>query len=68
MFVEWHKTHGACYYFKKHFQGSYPGWSLHLLSFILWIRLLVIVPKVFLFRFGRRDAAEVDLLEANSTG
>jgi N-acetylglucosaminyl-diphospho-decaprenol L-rhamnosyltransferase len=67
MFVEWCKTHGACYYFKKHFQGSYPGWSLHLLSIILWIRFLIIAPKVFLFSLGRRDTTEVNLLEANST-
>ena len=66
VFVEWHKTHGACYYFKKHFQGFYPGWSLHLLSFILWIRLLVIAPKV-LFSSGRRDTTELDPHKANST-
>jgi GT2 family glycosyltransferase len=67
MFVEWHKTRGACYYFKKHFHGSYPGWSLHLLSIILWIRLLIIAPKVLLVSLGRRDTAEDGPLGANST-
>jgi N-acetylglucosaminyl-diphospho-decaprenol L-rhamnosyltransferase len=67
MFVEWHKTRGACYYFKKHFQGSYPGWSLHLLSVILWLRLLIIAPKLLLSHMGRSDTPEVGSVEANST-
>ena len=68
MFVEWHKTRGACYYFKKHFRGSYPIWSLHLLSAILWVRLLVIAPKALLLRLDRADAREeIGPVEASST-
>ena len=66
MFVEWHKTRGACYYFKKHFQGSYPGWSLRLLSIVLWLRLLIIAPKVLLLGLGHRDTTEVALLDPDS--
>jgi len=56
LFVEWHKTRGACYYFKKHFGGSYPGWSLQLLFMMLWARFLVIAPKALLSGLRRRYA------------
>jgi N-acetylglucosaminyl-diphospho-decaprenol L-rhamnosyltransferase len=56
LFVEWHKTRGGCYYFKKHFGGTYPGWSLQVLSIILWARFLVIAPKALLSGLRRRDA------------
>lgn len=37
-FVEWHKTRSSCYYFHKHFSGSYPQWALTLISAALWSR------------------------------
>jgi N-acetylglucosaminyl-diphospho-decaprenol L-rhamnosyltransferase len=56
LFVEWHKTRGGCYYFKKHFGGTYPGWSLQVLSIMLWARFLVIAPKALFSGLHRRDA------------
>lgn len=44
-FIEWHKTRSTSYYFHKHFQVSYPTWSLTLVSAMLWLRLLVLAPK-----------------------
>ena len=57
-FVEWHKTRSGCYYFRKHFRGSYPTWSLHLFSVFLWMRLLILAPKFLLFGPARNDAVE----------
>jgi N-acetylglucosaminyl-diphospho-decaprenol L-rhamnosyltransferase len=59
LFVEWHKTLGCCYYFQKHFRGSYPAWSLHFLSAVLWARLLLITPKLLLARSRHVNAAEI---------
>jgi GT2 family glycosyltransferase len=56
--VEWHKTAGACYYFKKHFRNTYPGWSLHLLSAALWVRVLVLTPKILLAHARRARTTE----------
>jgi GT2 family glycosyltransferase len=42
VFVEWHKTRGACYYFKKHFRGTYPNWTLSIFSAALWGRFLLL--------------------------
>lgn len=47
MFVEWHKTRSTNYYFRKHFYESYPSWCLILVSVFLWIRYLIILPKIF---------------------
>jgi N-acetylglucosaminyl-diphospho-decaprenol L-rhamnosyltransferase len=58
-FVEWHKTLGGCYYFKKHFTGSYPAWSLSLLSAALWVRLLITAPKIILTHARRVKVTEV---------
>jgi N-acetylglucosaminyl-diphospho-decaprenol L-rhamnosyltransferase len=67
IFVEWHKTRGACYYFKKHFQNSYPLWSLQLLSVILWFRLLIIAPNALLSGSRRRNTMRLAPLEADSS-
>ena len=58
LFVEWHKTRSASYYFKKHFRGSYPVWTLQLLSIVLWLRLLLILPKVLLSSLPRGKEPE----------
>src|SRR5437764_14432836 len=42
LFIEWHKTRGACYYFKKHFRASYPNWSLTVFSAALWVRFFML--------------------------
>jgi GT2 family glycosyltransferase len=59
IFVEWHKTRSGCYYFTKHFRDSYPTWSLHLFSVLLWLRMLIISP-LLLLGSARTDAAEVN--------
>lgn len=43
-FVEWHKAKGLRYFFRKHFGDTYPGWSLSIVSGLLWLRFLVILP------------------------
>jgi N-acetylglucosaminyl-diphospho-decaprenol L-rhamnosyltransferase len=48
LFIEWHKTRSACYYFRKHFQRSYPVWSLSMLSAVLWVRFLLVALKALL--------------------
>jgi N-acetylglucosaminyl-diphospho-decaprenol L-rhamnosyltransferase len=42
LFVEWHKTRGACYYFKKHFRAAYPNWTLSIFSAALWARFFLL--------------------------
>jgi N-acetylglucosaminyl-diphospho-decaprenol L-rhamnosyltransferase len=42
LFIEWHKTRGACYYFRKHFRTSYPDWSLSVFSAALWVRFFLL--------------------------
>ncbi len=44
-FIEWHKTRSTSYYFVKHFQQSYPRWTLSGISFLLWIRFALIVLR-----------------------
>jgi GT2 family glycosyltransferase len=67
IFVEWHKTRGGCYYFKKHFRGSYPAWSLHLLSVFLWARMLIMAPKFLLLGRARKDKMEASPQEPVSS-
>ena len=67
IFVEWHKTRGGCYYFKKHFRGSYPAWSLHLLSVFLWARMLIMAPKFLLLGRARKDKMEASPQETVSS-
>ena len=43
-FVEWHKAKGLGYFFCKHFSDTYPGWSLSIVSTMVWLRFLVIFP------------------------
>ena len=42
LFVEYHKTRGACYYFRKHFRRYYPNWMLYIFATGLWGRFLLI--------------------------
>lgn len=63
IFVEWHKTRSASYYFVKHFHTSYPRWFLSLVSTLLWLRFGLIflrrlpgdLPGIFRRAF-QRDA------------
>jgi GT2 family glycosyltransferase len=66
IFVEWHKTRSGCYYFKKHFRGSYPTWSLHLFSVFLWVRMLIIAPRLLLLAPARNHAPETGPHETTS--
>jgi hypothetical protein len=68
MFVEWHKTRGGCYYFKKHFRLSYPGWLLNLLSMVLWTRLLIIAPRVIIFGLAHRQSGPDEEVVGSSHG
>jgi GT2 family glycosyltransferase len=47
IFIEWHKTKGACYYFKKHFRSAYPDWALAVVSAALWGRFLLVALHGF---------------------
>lgn len=44
-FIEWHKTRSTSYYFVKHFQQSYPRWTLSGISVLLWIRFALVVLR-----------------------
>ena len=46
LLVEWHKTRSSCYYFKKHFRPTYPGWTLSALSTVLWARFFLIAARL----------------------
>jgi N-acetylglucosaminyl-diphospho-decaprenol L-rhamnosyltransferase len=46
LFVEWRKTLSACYYFKKHFRSTYPGWALFFLSVFLWARFFLFAARL----------------------
>jgi N-acetylglucosaminyl-diphospho-decaprenol L-rhamnosyltransferase len=46
LLVEWHKTRSSCYYFKKHFRPTYPGWTLSALSAVLWARFFLIAARL----------------------
>ncbi len=63
LFVEWHKTRSTSYYFFKHFTRTYPYWLILVVSFLLWLRLIVLVPRLLIrdlpgfirrYRRGRR--------------
>lgn len=43
-FVEWHKTKGLGYFFRKHFGDTYPGWSLSVVTIMVWARFFAILP------------------------
>ena len=43
-FVEWHKAKGLGYFFRKHFGDTYPGWSLSIVSAMVWLRFFAILP------------------------
>jgi GT2 family glycosyltransferase len=45
LFIEWHKTKGACYYFKKHFRSAYPNWTLSIVSAALWGRFFLLALR-----------------------
>lgn len=56
-FVEWHKTRSSAIYFFKHFQATYPHWSLTLVSLALLFRFLLVSLLALphdLLRLGRR--------------
>jgi N-acetylglucosaminyl-diphospho-decaprenol L-rhamnosyltransferase len=42
IFIEWHKARSTSYYFVKHFQRSYPRWTLSGISTLLWLRFAMI--------------------------
>lgn len=44
IFVEWHKANGLGYFFRKHFGDTYPGWSLSIVSIMVWVRFFAILP------------------------
>ena len=44
IFVEWHKAKGLGYFFRKHFGDTYPGWSLSIVSIMVWLRFFAILP------------------------
>ncbi|MBF0116676.1 MAG: glycosyltransferase family 2 protein [Magnetococcales bacterium] len=46
-FIEFHKTKGLSYYFRKHFLGVYPKWGIQLIVMLLWARWLLFVPQWF---------------------
>ncbi len=50
-FIEWHKTRSTSYYFYKHFNVSYPAWFLMLVSVLLWLRFVVLAPKLLIGDF-----------------
>lgn len=62
IFVEWHKARSSSYYFIKHFQNSYPRWSLSGISLLLWLRFALLalrylptdLPKSLRRRLTRR--------------
>ena len=45
-FIEWHKTRSTSYYFYKHFNVFYPYWFLMIVSGILWVRFIILAPKL----------------------
>ena len=45
-FIEWHKARSSSYYFYKHFHVSYPFWTLIVVSLLLWVRFLILAPKL----------------------
>lgn len=45
IFIEWHKTRSTSYYFVKHFQHSYPRWTLSGISILLWLRFVIIALR-----------------------
>jgi len=45
-FIQWHKTRSTSYYFYKHFHVSYPYWFLMIVSGLLWMRFIVLMPKL----------------------
>jgi N-acetylglucosaminyl-diphospho-decaprenol L-rhamnosyltransferase len=65
LFIEWHKTRGACYYFRKHFQAAYPGWALSIVSAALWVRLCLLALGGFPGHLRSR-AAQSDDIELGS--
>lgn len=44
-FIEWHKTRSTSYYFVKHFERSYPRWTLSGISILLWLRFVLIALR-----------------------
>ncbi|WP_341894476.1 glycosyltransferase family 2 protein [Ferrovibrio terrae] len=44
-FIEWHKTRSTSYYFVKHFQKSYPRWTLSGISVLLWLRFALVALR-----------------------
>lgn len=58
-FIEWHKTRSTSYYFRKHFQGTYPSWAISLVAGLLWLRFgLKVLPDACrdLVRLARSTA------------
>jgi GT2 family glycosyltransferase len=45
IFIEWHKTRSAVYYFHKHFSATYPRWALRLVNFALWCRFVAVATR-----------------------
>ena len=58
--VEWHKARGFCRYFKKHFLGVYPPGFLLVINCLVWLRLFLRAPLLFLRRFRSSARSEVD--------
>jgi len=67
LFVEWHKTRSACYYFKKHFRTTYPGWSLPIFSAALWVRFFLLALTVLPSHLRNR-AVQLAELDFGSSG
>jgi hypothetical protein len=65
--IEWHKTRGACYYFKKHYPRWYPFWSLSIISAVLWARFGLVALCMLPFAFARRRSADQDTFARRST-
>jgi hypothetical protein len=60
LFIEWHKTKGACYYFKKHFRSAYPNWTLSIVSAALWGRFFLLALREFPAHLRGRGAKASD--------
>jgi len=62
LFVQWHKTRSTCHYFYKHFSHNHPHGVLLLVNLALWLRLLLLLPRLALtdlpglIRRSRRQA------------
>jgi GT2 family glycosyltransferase len=61
VFIEWHKTRGACYYFKKHFRPAYPNWTLAIFSAGLWARFFLLAGRYLPAHLRGKAAQSMDV-------